>query len=78
MSRFALPSPPFVDANRSVIANDPRDYWRELRAGGVFLDMGGYFAVTRREDVAAALRDPTTFASARKPITPSGAGMKPR
>jgi len=76
VSRFALPSPPFVDANRSVIANEPRDYRRELRAGGVFVDMGGYFAVTRREDVVAALCDPATFGSARKPITPSGAGTK--
>lgn len=75
-SRFAPPSPPFVDVNRSLIANDPRDYWRELQAGGVFLDPGGYYAVTRREDVAAALRDYTTFASARKPLSPSGPGLK--
>lgn len=77
MSRWAQPSPPFVDANRSLIADEPRDYWRELQAGGVFLDPGGYYAVTRRDDVAAALRDPATFASARKPITPAGGGRKP-
>ncbi len=69
--------PPFIDAERSVIANDPRDYWRELQAGGVFLDPGGYYAVTRRADVAAALRDYATFASARKPLTPPGSGVKP-
>lgn len=77
MSRYAPPSPPFVDANRSVIANNPRDYWRELQAGCVFLDPGGYYAVARRADVAAALRDYATFASARKPLTAPGTGVKP-
>ena len=76
MSRFALPTPPFVDASRSVIAKDPADYWRELQAGGVFVDPGGYYLVTRREDVNAALRDHATFASARKPLSTSGAGVK--
>jgi cytochrome P450 len=76
VTRFALPAPQFVDASRTVIAKDPRDYWRELQAGGVFIDQGGYYVVTRREDVAAALRDHTTFASARKPLTTSGAGVK--
>ena len=72
MSRFVLPAPQFVDASRYVIAADPRDYWRALQTGGVFVDPGGYYLVTRREDVAAALRDYATFASARKPLTPSG------
>jgi cytochrome P450 len=72
VSRFVLPAPQFVDASRCVIAADPRDYWRALQTGGVFVDPGGYYLVTRREDVAAALRDYATFASARKPLTPSG------
>ena len=72
MSRFVLPAPQFVDASRYVIAADSRDYWRALQTGGVFVDPGGYYLVTRREDVAAALRDYATFASARKPLTPSG------
>ncbi len=76
MSRFALPAPQFVDASRTVIAKDPRDYWRELQAGGVFIERAGYYVVTRREDVSAALRDHDTFASARKPLTTSGAGVK--
>jgi|GEM_PF-5710721 len=68
--------PPFVEADRTVIAVDPRDYWRVLQGGGVFLDPSGYYTVTRRADVAAALRDYSTFASARKPLTPSGTGVK--
>jgi cytochrome P450 len=75
-SRVALPAPQFVDASRSVIAKDKRDYWRELQAGGVFRDLSGYYLVTCREDVSAALRDYVTFSSARKPLSPSGAGMK--
>jgi cytochrome P450 len=76
VSRFALPPPDFVDASRTLIAKEPRDYWQELQAGGVFLDQGGYYVVARRDDVAAALRDHTTFSSARKPLAPSGAGLK--
>ena len=76
MRRYPLPAPPFVDANRTLLAPEPHDYWRELKAGGVFRDLGGYYVVTRRDDVAAALRDHTTFASARKPIAPSGPGRK--
>lgn len=76
MSRFALPAAQFVDASRFLIAKDPRDYWRELLAGGVFVDQGGYYVVTRREDVAAALRDYATFSSHRKPLTTPGAGVK--
>ncbi len=76
MNRFALLAPPFADANRTVIADDPRDYWRQLQAGGVFIDPAGYYVVTRREDVAAALRDHSTFASARKPLATSGTGVK--
>jgi cytochrome P450 len=68
--------PPFVDASRSVIAQDPTDYWRELQVGGVFRDVGGYYLLTRREDVAAALRDQETFSSHRKQLTPPGAGVK--
>jgi cytochrome P450 len=73
---LALPPPPFVDAGRSVIARDPRDYWRELEAGGVFRDLSGYYVVTRREDVRAALRDYATFSSRRKPLVAPGAGVK--
>lgn len=76
MSRFPLPAPAFADHNRTVIAKDPADYWRELQAGGVFVDGGGFYVVTRRQDVLAALRDYTTFSSARKPLTPSGGGLK--
>jgi cytochrome P450 len=76
VSRFALPVPQFVDADRSVTAQDPRDYWRELQAGSVFRDLSGYFLLTRREDVAAALRDYATFSSHRKPLTTPGAAVK--
>ena len=76
MSRSALPAPPFVDGNRSVIANDPRDYWRELRASAVFIDLSGFYLVTRRDDVLGALRDHATFASRRKQRTTQGAGSK--
>ena len=73
----ALPAPPFVDASRSVIAKDPRDYWRELQASGVFVDQSGFYLVTRRADVLAALRNHATFASRRKPrTTPPGAAVK--
>ena len=72
----ALPAPPFVDASRSVIAKDPRDYWRELQASGVFIDLSGFYLVTHRDDVLAALRNHATFASRRKPRTMPGAGVK--
>jgi cytochrome P450 len=75
LSRIALPAPQFADASRSVIANHPRDYWREVQAGGVFRDQSGFYLVTRREDVVAALRDHATFASRRKPRTTSGRGV---
>jgi cytochrome P450 len=76
VSRFALPAPPFVDASRSVIAKEPRDYWRQVQAGDVFVDLSGFYLVTRREDVLAALRNYATFASRRKPRTTPGAGVK--
>jgi len=69
VSRFPPPAPQFVDASRSVIAEDPRDYWRELQASGVFVDLSGFYLVTRRADVLAALRNHATFASRRKPRT---------
>ncbi len=76
MSRFALPAPQFVDDSRSVIAEDPRDYWRELQASGVFIDLSGFYLVTRRDDVLAALGNPAAFASRRKPRITPGAGAK--
>ena len=57
MSRFAPPPPPFMDESRSLIAEDPRDYWRALRDGAVFRELSGYYVVTRRDDVRAALRN---------------------
>jgi len=42
----------------------------------VFVDLCGYYYLTRRADVRAALRDYATFASRRKPLTASGAGVK--
>jgi cytochrome P450 len=74
LSRNALPAPQFVYANRSVIAKHPRDYWREVQAAGVLRDQSGFYLVTRRADVVAALRDHATFASRRKPRTTSGPG----
>ncbi len=76
MSRFAPPPPPFVDENRCLIAREPRDYWRALRDGAVFRDLGGYYVVTRRGDVRAALRSHDIFASRRKQLTPPRAGVK--
>jgi cytochrome P450 len=76
VSRVALPPPPFVDDSRSLIAKDPRDYWRALRDGAVFREPSGYYVVTRRDDVRAALRDHDTFVSRRKQLTPSGAGTR--
>ena len=76
MSRSALPPPEFVDDSRSVIAKDPMDYWLALRDGAVFLDLSGYYVVSRREDVRAALRDHDTFASRRKQLAPPVAGVK--
>jgi len=76
VSRFPLPPPPFVDDSRSLIAKDPRDYWRALQAGGVFRDRSGYYVVTRGDDVRAALRSHAIFASRRKPLSASGVGAK--
>jgi len=77
MSIFGVPAPPqFVDADRSVIAKDPRDYWRALLDGAVFRDLSGYYVLTRGEDVRAALRSHATFASRRRQLPPSGAGVK--
>jgi cytochrome P450 len=76
VSRFAPPPPPFVDECRSLIAKDPRDYWLELRDGAVFRELSGYYVVTRRDDVRAALRDYDTFVSRRKQLTPSGGRVK--
>lgn len=45
-----------------------------MRAAGVLRDQSGIYLVTRREDVVAALRDYTTFASRRTPRTPSEHG----
>jgi cytochrome P450 len=42
----------------------------------VFRDLSGYYVVTRGEDVRAALRSHATFASRRKQLPPSGAGVK--
>jgi cytochrome P450 len=43
----------------------------------VFVDLSGFYLVTRRADVLAALRNHTTFASRRKPrTTPPGAAVK--
>jgi hypothetical protein len=69
-----FPPPAFVDEGRLLLAKHPRDYWRALLDKPVFLDLSGYYLVTRRQDVVAALHDPTTFASARKPMTASVAG----
>ena len=77
MSRFAVPPPPFMDGSRSLIAEDPRDYWRALRDRAVFRELSGYYVLTRRDDVRAALRNHDTFVSRRKQLTPSSAGMKP-
>lgn len=77
MSDFPPTLPPFADADRTVIAADPKEYWRELQAEGVFVGMGGYYLVTRREDVLAALGDYATFSSRRQPLPLPGAGMKP-
>ena len=71
-----FPPPAFVDAGRSLLAKHPRDYWRALLDNPVFLDHSGYYLVTRRQDVVAALHDHATFASARKPMTASVAGVR--
>jgi cytochrome P450 len=76
VSRFPVAPPPFVDESRSLIAKDPKDYWRALRDGAVFRDLSGYYVVARGEDVRAALRSHATFASRRKQLPPSGAGVK--
>ncbi|MCV7351151.1 cytochrome P450 [Mycobacterium parmense] len=76
MSRFALPPPPFLDENRCLIADDPRDYWRTLRDGAVFRELSGYYVLARGEDVRAALRDPRTFGSRRKELAPAGGWVK--
>jgi cytochrome P450 len=76
VSRFPLPPPPFVDDSRSLIAKEPRDYWRALLDNAVFPDLSGYYCVTRREDVRAALRSHATFASRRRQLPTSGAGVK--
>jgi hypothetical protein len=62
-----------MDESRSLIAKDPRDYWRVLRDGAVFRELSGYYVLTRRDDVRAALRNHDTFVSRRKQLTPSGA-----
>ncbi len=76
MSRSAPPPPPFIDDSRSLLAKDPRDYFRALRDGAVFRELSGYYVVTRREDVRAALRDYDTFVSRRKQLTPSRGRVK--
>lgn len=76
VSRVPLPPPPFVDSNRSLIATHPRDYWRQLLDSDVFRDQGGYYVITRREDVRAALRDHAIFGSRRKLLAPSSTRTK--
>jgi len=76
VSSIALPPPPFMDESRTLIAEDPRDYWRALQDGAVFREFSGYYVLTRRDDVRAALRNHDTFGSHRKQFTPSGAGVK--
>lgn len=76
MNDFPPSLPPFADADRTVIAADPKDYWRALQSEGVFVGTGGYYLVTRREDVLAALGDYATFTSRRQPLPPPGAGMQ--
>jgi cytochrome P450 len=65
-----------MDASRSLIAKEPRNYWRALRDGAVFRELSGYFVVTRPEDVREALRNHDTFVSRRKELTPSGVAAK--
>jgi cytochrome P450 len=65
-----------MDDSRSLLAKDPRDYFRALRDGAVFRELSGYYVVTRREDVRAALRDYDTFVSRRKQLTPSRGRVK--
>ncbi|MDD4867568.1 MAG: cytochrome P450 [Mycobacterium sp.] len=76
MSSFPLPAPPFVGADRTVIAADPKEYWRALQAAGVFVGPSGYL-VTRRDDVVAALVDYATFTSRRMALPMPCAGQKP-
>jgi len=71
-----FPPPAFVDDGRSLLAKHPRDYWRALLDNPVYLDLSGYYLVTRRQDVVAALHDHATFASARKPMTAPVAGVR--
>ena len=42
----------------------------------MFIDLSGFYLVTRRDDVLGALRDHATFASRRKQRTTQGAGAK--
>jgi cytochrome P450 len=76
MTPTVFPPPAFVDEGRSLLAKHPRDYWRALLDSPVFLDSSGYYLVTRRQDVVAALQDHATFASARKPRTASVIGVR--
>src|ERR1700759_1527046 len=71
-----VPPPAFVDQDRSLLAKHPRDYWRVLLERPVFLDHSGYYLLTGRQHVVAALHDHSTFASARKQLAPSIAGMR--
>jgi cytochrome P450 len=65
-----------MDESRSLIAENPRDYWRTLRDGAVFREPSGYYVLARRDDVRAALRNHETFVSRRKQLTRFGAGIK--
>ncbi|MEE6179723.1 cytochrome P450 [Mycobacterium sp. 050134] len=76
MRYFAPPPPPFVEADRSLIAANPRAHWRALQGSPVFLDASGYYYVTRREDVLAALHDYTTFASRRRQMARPRPGVR--
>jgi cytochrome P450 len=50
------------------LQDDPIPYWKEMRAGGPIVrseELGGYWILTRYEDVEWAARNPDVFSNAR-------------
>jgi cytochrome P450 len=68
-SGFHLPR---LEYSTLPMAADRGDGWKVLRDAGPVVFMNGYYYITRREDVLAALRNPKVFSS-RLALQPRGA-----
>jgi len=65
---------PRLDYANLPLAEDRGVGWKTLRDAGPVVFMNGYYYVTRREDVLAALRNPKVFSS-RLALQPPGSPL---